>query len=161
MSICTVRRILKKFSSFRSWARCQWAPQWNEMGRVAFSWPLLVLSGISLMSKSHSLLKTIKFWGLICHNYRFLLTWLNHWNPAIFLTAFLTKLANGCLCWQKKSKGSHFHCKLPVSGFRNISREYFTSHIFCCVNKPWWLTHRSLRCVLKWPWAQRYQMDTS
>lgn len=34
------------------------------------------------------------------------------------------------MCWHKKSNGSHFHCEFPVSGFRNISREYFTSHIF-------------------------------
>lgn len=35
----TVKRILKKFSSFRSSARCQWIPQWSKIGRVAFSWP--------------------------------------------------------------------------------------------------------------------------
>jgi hypothetical protein len=39
MSIFTVKRILKKFSSFRSWTRCQLVPQRNKTGRVAFSWP--------------------------------------------------------------------------------------------------------------------------
>lgn len=108
--------------------------RWNWQSSLLMT-PGLFLSGISWTSKSHSLLKAVKFWGPICHNYRNLLTWLNHWNPAIFLTTFLKWCYNCCLHWHKTSKGSHFHCMFPVSGFRNISREYFTSHMLLLLCK--------------------------
>lgn len=41
--------------------------RWNWQSSLLVT-PGLFLSGISLMSRSHLLLKAIKFWGPICHN---------------------------------------------------------------------------------------------
>lgn len=60
----TVKRILKKFSSFRSSARCQWIPQWSKIGRVAFSWPRHCFIKDQFKSiKGHFLLRSVMFFS--------------------------------------------------------------------------------------------------
>lgn len=60
----TVKRILKKFSSFRSSARCQWIPQWSKIGRVAFSWPQHCFIKDQFKSiKGHFLLRSVMFFS--------------------------------------------------------------------------------------------------
>lgn len=121
--------------------------------------PRVVLSGSSLTSKSHFLLKTVKFLRSnlpqlqICW-----LGWTAKTSSNISYNSF-TRHCNCCLCWRKKRVSFPLYCF--GLWFQKYQWRIYYSHIFCCVNKPLMIhPYWSLHCVLKWPWAERYQMNT-
>lgn len=141
MSIFTVKRILK-FSSFHSWARCQWVPQWDEIGRAAFSWPLGCF-----YQGSVERLRAIPCWRLwsfgvpsatiieICW-----LGWTTE-TQQYFLQLFSSGAIIVVCIGTRQVKGL-----TSTVCFRSLVSETSVENILpatcccCCVNKPWRLT---------------------
>lgn len=96
--------------------------------------PGVVLSGIHLIFKKLFFAEDCKVFVSGLPQIQKLAEMFEPVKPSNISYSFSHMVYN-CLFWHKNSKEAHFHCVFLVSGFRNISAEYFLSHLSCFANK--------------------------